>query len=168
MKIRSILIALVALMLLTACNAEWQKPVNLTPEEKTALEKQIITNRTTLESGALEGISEDTEEALFYWIEIARAYESLGNLKKAAKTYEEARKIYPRSEAIEVNLANVYQQAQLADKAIAQYLNVVEMFHSTKYYNQVAWVYAEQKRDLKKAEFYVTEWQKMAEEPILV
>jgi tetratricopeptide (TPR) repeat protein len=150
---------LLAVLFLSGCiKSNWRIDVDLTEEElqetKAKVEEYIDKTKNYR-----PGEDYTTPEPpIPFWVELARAQEKLGNLGDALKTYEKAKEIYSRSQAIEHNIGRLYEKAGEYKKAIEQYLYIVEEFQKDGYLYDVTWAYIKAK-DRQNAEKYFNAWQ---------
>jgi len=153
--------SLLAIVLLAGCTllgSNWTIDVDLTEEEQQELEATVKEYEDKIKNYEPGPIFNTPEPSIPLWIELARAQKNLGHLGDALKTYEKAKKIYPRSQAIENNIGRLYEKAKEYEKAVEQYLYVYEEFQDPGYLYDITWIYIEIK-DRKNAEKYFNAWQ---------
>lgn len=142
------------IFLLTACSsANWNIKVDINQEERTKLTEDISRLNKEIENYKPNEELNTPEVPISVWINLARSYEYLGNLKMSLKTLEKAKKFYDRSQAIENNIAKLYQKAGDYQKAIEQYLYLIDEFQDSKYYYDIIKIYIN-KKDLENSEKY--------------
>lgn len=148
-------IFIVVLFFLTACQSSWKIDVDLTAAEREQYEQNIVDFKLKIKNFDPENTSDTT---IPFYVEVGRAQENLGQLGDALKTYQKAKKIYPRSQAIENNIGRLYERVGEYEKAVEQYLYIAEEFQEPRYIYDVTWVYIKTK-DRKNAEKYFNIWQ---------
>ncbi|MBU1018135.1 tetratricopeptide repeat protein [Patescibacteria group bacterium] len=150
---------LLAVLFLSGClQTDWTVKVDLTDEEKQETQATIADYKDKIKNYEPDDVFFTLDPPIPFWVELARAYESLGQLGDALDTYEKAKTYYPRSQAIENNIGRLYEKAEKYEKAVEQYLYVAEEFQEPKYYYDITWVYLKAK-DRKNAEKYFNIWQ---------
>lgn len=77
-----------------------------------------------LEKAADHGASE--KDLAEWWPVLGRCYESLGNYQKALMAYQQAHQLKPNSVDRQLDLARVYAQVDLNDKAVELYEDVLK------------------------------------------
>lgn len=146
-------------LLLTGClGGKWNVDVDLTEDEIKWLDAKVIEFSLKIKNYEPTEKITTPDPPLPYWLELARSYENLGKLGKALDTYEDAREFYSRSQAIENNVAKIYEKAGEYEKAVEQYQHLVEEFQEDKYLRNITKIYIELK-DRKTAEKYFNLWQ---------
>lgn len=146
-------------LLLTGCfGGKWNIDVDLTEDEKKWQEAKVAEFSLKIKNYEPNEEFTTPDPPLPYWLELARSYENLGKLGKALDTYEKASKIYSRSQAIENNMAKIYQKAGEYEKAVEKYQYLVESYQEDKYLRDITKIYIELK-DRKTAEKYFNLWQ---------
>lgn len=148
-----ILLILVAL-LLTACQAKWQIDVDLTPEKRAEILAEIKEVKITIQ----EQIRETEKAGYMAYVNLARAYEKLGNLGTAIKIYTDAIADGMHSSAVYNNLGRLYEKVGEYDLAVEQYQILVDKFMENRYLYDITWAYIRAK-DSKNAEKYFNAWQ---------
>jgi len=106
-----------AVILLVGCNA-YKIEIDLTPEEIKEVKDEI----TMLKEEIANFVPSD--EGLIAWqaiIELARAYEELGELGKAIEVYEDVLNQGHKTKAILNNLGRLYEQTEQYGMAITMY-----------------------------------------------
>lgn len=144
--------------LLSACNAKWNKEVSLSPEERVAIEQEIQENKAIIKQQIKNRTSGQAEPMAY--VNLARGYVRLGELKKAEGVYKKAIKKGSFSSALHNNLARLYEDVEEYDKATEQYQILVEKFGEEQYLYDITWAYIH-KKDRKAAEKYFNKWQRL-------
>ncbi len=148
-----------ATLFLAGCiQSGWTVKVDLTDEERQQAEATVAEYADRIKHYEPDEIFNTPEPPIPFWVELARAYEKLGKLGDALDTYEKAKKIYTRSQAVEHNIGRLYEKAGKYEDAVNQYLYIAEEFQEPKYYYDITWVYIKAK-DRKNAEKYFNVWQ---------
>lgn len=151
-------IFLISSLLLTACGQIQDAPlqdvnVELSNEAKTEVSAQV----QSLEEELAKQKAENDIDFLKV-VELARAYESLGQITKTAQIYEDF--LAERSNStILNNLGVLYEEHGQYTKAIAQYQRLVDEYDEPDYLNKIARVYAQAKNARKAKEAYEA-WKK--------
>jgi len=127
----------------------------LTPEAKTKIENEVKIIKDTL----AQQIRKDGMGESMAYINLARSYEKLGNLKRAEQVYKDAIATGMNSGALHNNLGRLYEKVSEYDDAVKQYTILINKFKETKYLYDITWAYIKDK-NFKKAEDYYELWKK--------
>ncbi|MBN2095905.1 tetratricopeptide repeat protein [Candidatus Peregrinibacteria bacterium] len=149
---------LTTLFLAGCLQSGWTVKVDLTDEERQEVQATVTEYKDKIKNYEPDEVFFTPDPPIPFWVELARAYETLGQLGDALDTYEKAKDYYPRSQAIENNIGRLYEKAGKYEEAVEQYLYVAEEFQEPKYYYDITWVYIKAK-DRKNAEKYFNIWQ---------
>jgi tetratricopeptide (TPR) repeat protein len=164
MKILSkILASLLVAIVLTSCGSKWNVKVDLTPEERAAAQTEIADMKSAIENfigpqGEIPGLE---------IIRLAKAYEKLGDRKKAIDLYVSWVKDY-RAKSLVNNLGRLYEQVGEVELAVKQYQRIIDEYMDSDYLYDITWAYihaAEASNGKialdyrKKAEKYFNIWQ---------
>jgi tetratricopeptide (TPR) repeat protein len=141
-------------ILLTSCQSKWKVDTDLTPEERQKIESEIKVIKEMIENQTDEN---GTGESMAY-VNLARGYEKLGDLKKAVNVYKDAIASGLYTSSIYNNLGKLYEKLEEYDLAIAQYQILVNSFMENRYLYDITWAYIKAK-DRKNAEKYFNAWQ---------
>lgn len=155
---KKISLALIAVFLLSACTGKWNKPAEITQELKKQYETTVAEFEFKIKNYQPDDVFNTPEPPIPFWVELARAQEGLGLFGDALETYEKAKEIYPRSEAIENNIGRIYEAVGEYEMAVAQYQYIFETFQDSDYLYDIARVYIDAK-DRKNAEKFFNAWQ---------
>ncbi len=148
-----------AVLFLTGCfNFNWTIDVDLTEEQRQKYKDTILEIGEKIKNYEPTDEFTTPEPPIPYWMELARSQKGLGRLGDALKTYEKAKEIYGRSQAIEHNIGRLYEDAKEYKKAVEQYLYITEEFQNDAYLYDITWVYIKAE-DRKNAEKYFNAWQ---------
>jgi len=149
-----ILILVIAVSLLTACKS-WSVQVDLTPEETQATHAEIQQLKDEIKNFVPPA---EGEIAWVQYIDLARAYEKLGDLKSAIKTYKDVLDDGYKTQSIIHNIGRLYEQVGEYDLAIEQYQRLVDEYMERNYLYDITWAYIRAK-NRKEAEKYFNSWQ---------
>ena len=156
---KNFILSLLAIIFLTGCfNFNWTVDTDLTDAEHQKYKDTILEYKGKIKNYEPADEFATPEPPIPYWVELARAQEGLGKLGDALKTYEDAKEIYQRSQAIEHNIGRLYEEAKEYEKAVEQYLYIVEEFQNDAYLYDITWAYIRAK-DRQNAEKYFNAWQ---------
>lgn len=137
---KKLLLTLLAITLLSACTSSYTRPVDLTDEERTAIEATIADMQQKAAdfkpANEFDRIIPDQET-----IEIARSYEKLGELGKAIDAYTYWLDQGHKTRAFISNLGRLYEQVGEAQKAVEQYQRLIDEYQDPAYYFDIAWAY---------------------------
>jgi len=153
-KITTLLIAIFAVMLLTACQNKWQIDVDLTPDERAKIETEIEETKAIIK----EQIKQDGSGNTMAYVVLARSHEKLGDLGKAIQVYKDVLDDGMFSSAVHNNLGRLYEKVGEYDLAVEQYQILIDEFLESRYLYDITWAYIRAK-DHKKAEKYFNAWQ---------
>jgi len=153
-KIAKLIIILFTCLFLTACQSNWKVETNLTPDERTKIQNEIKTIKITIENQTKK---DGKGEAMAY-VNLARAYEKLGDLKKATDVYKNAISKGLFASSIYNNLGKLYEKVGEYELAIEQYNILISDFVMDRYLYDITWAYIRAK-DRKMAEKYFNAWQ---------
>ena len=120
MKITKLTIIVTAVMLLAACSS-YKVEVDLTTEEIQKVKAEI----TSLKEEIRDFVTED--EGAIAWqaiIDLALAYQELGELGKAIRVYEDQINQGHKTKAILNNLGRLYEKTEQYGMAIAMYQRI--------------------------------------------
>ncbi len=124
-----------ALFLLSACQAEpAPNPLNLSAEQQQGLAQQIERLEAELEA---QPKGEDPDHAKV--LGLARAYEDLGQAKKALKIYQDYLEDGHVSAAMLNNAGRLHEKLGQHEEAIAYYQRLVEDYADLNYLYDIAW-----------------------------
>lgn len=147
----------IVLLILAGCGfGSYKVDVDLTPEQI----QEIQANIKTLEQEIDDFVPGD-EGGLIAWqaiIDLARAYEELGELGKAIRVYEDVLAEGHVTKAILNNLGHLYEKTEQYDKAIAMYQRINDEYFDHDYLYDITWAYI-RAGDRKNAEKYFNAWQ---------
>lgn len=140
-------------MLLTACGSKWQVEVDLTPEQRQAIEASIKELKKSLKN-----VEDPTEASSQEIIDLARAYQQLGDMKSAIDLYESYIKKGRVRQVMLHNLGRLYEEVKEYDLAVEQYQHIIDKYFDNNYLYDItrAYIRAEER---KKAEKYFNAWQ---------
>jgi tetratricopeptide (TPR) repeat protein len=137
---KKLLLTLLAITLLSACTSSYTKKVDLTPEERAAIEATIAEYQQKAAdfkpADQFDRIIPDQET-----IEIARGYEKLGELGKAIDAYTYWLDQGHKTRAFISNLGRLYEQVGETKKAVEQYQRMIDEYQDVAYYYDIAWAY---------------------------
>jgi len=146
----------IAVMVLTGCSLKsFKVAVDLAPEKI----KEIKTDIQTLQNEIDNFVP--SAEAAIPWqaiIDMARAYEELGELGKAVKVYEDVLAEGKASKSILNNLGRLYEQTGQYDNAVTIYQRISDEYFDHAYLYDITWAYI-RAGDRKNAEKYFNAWQ---------
>ena len=91
-------------------------------------------------------------------IELSRSYESLGELGKAIRVYEDVLDDGNKTKAILNNLGRLYEKTEQYEKAVAMYQRISDEYFDHGYLYDITWAYIHA-GDRKNAEKYFNAWQ---------
>ena len=154
MNITRLAIIGIAIILLAACNP-YKIDVDLTSEETESIKSKI----TSLKEEIVNFVHED--EGVIAWqaiIDLALAYEELGDLGKAIQIYEDVLNDGHKTKAILNNLGRLYEKTEQYDLAIVMYQRINDEYFDHDYLYDITWAYI-RAGDRKKAEKYFNAWQ---------
>jgi len=165
MKITTkLFISLAVILTLTACGSKWQKAVSLTAEEIAATKTEIANVKEAIKNfKGPEGEIPNLEI-----IQLAEAYQKLGDLKKAADLYLSWLDKGFKTKAIIHNLGRVYEDAGQYELAVKQYQRIIDEYGDDDYLYDITWTYIKAAQNSsgqtaidyrKKAEKYFNLWQ---------
>ena len=149
-----ILILVISLSFLTACKS-WNAQVDITPEDKQAVQDEIqkikdeITNFVPPEKGVI---------AWQQYIALSQAYEKLGDMKSAIKTYKDVLDDGYKTQAIINNLGVLYEKVGEYDLAVEQYKRIVDEYLDRNYLYNITWAYIRAGNRKEAAKFF-NAWQ---------
>ena len=141
-------------LLLTACNT-YKIEVDLPVDEIADIKSEIDLIKKEIADFS------PTDGATIAWAEIidlARAYESLGEIGKAIKVYEDVLNDGHVTKAILNNLGRLYEKTEQYGEAIAMYERIDEEYFDHDYLYDITWAYIKA-GDRKSAEKYFNAWQ---------
>jgi len=155
-------LALVATFVLTACglnSSQWNQEVTIPSAQRAEYEARIqeLTYRIANYEATEEG--ESIFPPIYYYVDLGRAYEGLGNYKGAMKAYQDGAKANTQSQALDHNIGRLYEKVGLYKKAIAQYQMIVEKYDAKGYLYDITWAYIRDE-DLEGAKKNYDEWKK--------
>ncbi|MCK5612228.1 tetratricopeptide repeat protein [Candidatus Pacearchaeota archaeon] len=148
------LIIILSIFVLSACQSKWSPEVDLTPEERSAIEAEIVEIQSSID----EQISESEKADINTYIRMARKYEDLGSLKKSEAIYKQLIEEKRVSSTIHNNLAQLYETVEDYEKAIEQYTILTDTLFESQYLKNITWVYIKT-GERKLAEKYFNAWQ---------
>jgi tetratricopeptide (TPR) repeat protein len=138
-----VLIFVIMVSLLTACKS-WNVQVDLTPEEKAQIQTEIKDLNVLIEKYMKDTKNvENWEDAIPHQeiIRVAQAYEKLGDIESAVKTYKNVLDKGYKTKAIINNLGRLYEQVGEYDLAVKQYLLLVDEYMDRNYLYDITWAY---------------------------
>ena len=148
-----LLLIIISIVFLTACNSKWDVEVNLTPIEKERAEQEMKEAKAVIAKEQ----KNNTKGSAMAYVVLARAYEKMGDRKKAAKVYTDAIEYGLLSRAIYNNLGKLYERVGEYKLAIKQYEALIDTMKEAKYYYDIASVYIKLK-DEDNASIYYDMW----------
>jgi tetratricopeptide (TPR) repeat protein len=141
-------------MMLVGCNA-YKIEIDLSPEEIKEVKDEI----TVLKEEIANFVpSDDSTIAWQEIIELARAYEELGELGKAIDVYVDVLNDGHKTKAILNNLGRLYEQTEQYGMAITMYERIHKEYLDQDYLYDITWAYI-RAGDRKSAEKYFNAWQ---------
>jgi len=150
---KKLALILICALFLTACGS-YNIQVDLTPEQRAEIEAKIEELKEEIENFQ----SENTDLAWRPIIKMAEAYEDLGELDKAIKTYKDVLDSGKKTRAIIHNLGRLYEKVGEYDLAIEQYQRIVDEYFDMDYLYDITWAHIRAK-NRKEAEKYFNAWQ---------
>ncbi len=151
---KKLILLILTIFLLTACQAKWQIDVDLTPEKRAEIQAEI----KEIKAAIKEQIKEAEKASYMAYVNLARAYQKLGKLGKAIKVYRDVMPDDIASSATHNNLGRLYEKVGEYGLAVEQYQILVDKFTEKRYLYDITWAYIRAK-DSKNAEKYFNEWQ---------
>ena len=142
------------IMVLGACTSGYNVSVNLGEEEKKSIEADIIKQQDDIKNYKAEDGSIPSASI----ISLALDYEKMGKLGKAISLYESWLKKGYRAFALINNLGKLYEKVGETDKAVEQYLRLINEYQEDRYLYDITWAYINGK-DRRNAEKYFNLWQ---------
>lgn len=152
-KFTTLLIIIFTALSLTACQSKWKIDTKLTPEAKAKIENEITGIKLILD----KQVRKDGMGESMAYVNLARAYEKLGNLKKVEKIYKDAIATGINASALHNNLGRLYERVGEYDNAVKQYTILINKFQEKVYLYDITWAYIRAK-NFKKAEDYYELW----------
>jgi tetratricopeptide (TPR) repeat protein len=157
MKINRLFIIGFGVLLLAGCKLGGYKvDVDLTPEKADEIQTEI----ESLKQAIKDYVPNETD-GLIAWreiIELAKAYENLGELGEAIKVYEDVLADGYKTKSVLNNLGRLYEKTEQYDKAIAVYQQINDEYIDHGYLYDITWAYI-RAGDRKNAEKYFNAWQ---------
>ena len=136
-QFNKLVFVMIASILLTACQSKWDREVDLTPEEKLAIENQISETKEAIKAQISSRDSGKAEPMAY--VNLARAYVKIGKFKRAERVYKSAIKSGLFSSALHNNLGRLYEEVGDYKRAIEQYEILINDFLEENYWYNVTW-----------------------------
>ena len=146
------LLLITATLFLSACS--YKVEVDLAPEEIDVIKVEISQLKTEIKN--FEG--EEGEIPNLLIVQLARAYEDIGEIGKAIDIYKDVLNDGYKTRAIIHNLGRLYEKAEEYDKAIEMYQFMIDEYFESKYLYDITWAYI-YSGNRKEAEKYFNAWQ---------
>lgn len=153
-KFTHLLIIVLSIFVLSACQSKWSPEMNLPPEEISAIHEKIEEVETFID----QEIKQKGKAEITAYISVARQYKKLGEYKKVESIYKKLIADGRVSGAIHNNLANIYEEVEEYEKAIEQYTILTDKLLEPQYLKNITWVYIKM-GERKLAEKYFNAWQ---------
>lgn len=156
MKLNKLFIIGFSAFLLAGCNS-YKVEVDLPVDEIQSIKSEIKTLRETIDNY----VQKTPDDGTIAWVEIidlARAYQDLGEMGKAIKVYEDVLATGEKTKAILNNLGRLYEKTEQYDKAIAVYQRINDEYFDHDYLYDITWAYIKA-GDRKNAEKFFNAWQ---------
>ncbi|MBU0727135.1 tetratricopeptide repeat protein [Patescibacteria group bacterium] len=149
-KLLSLLV--VSIILLSGCFNSHKIAVDLTDEEIKQIEFDIEVLKYEIEHYTGEG------KAALEIVELARAYQKLGELDKAIEVYKDVLSDGYTLSVAHHNLGRLYEDVGEFDLAVEQYQAIIDKFNDLDYLYDITWAYI-RAGNRKEAEKYFNAWQ---------
>ena len=137
---------------------QWKVSVKMSPEQRAQYEKQVKDLMSGIQNYKAVKSGDSVYAPLADYIDLARAYEHLGDYANALETYQRALGLHKRSQAVVNNLGRLYEAVGEYDKAVQQYLTLIKDYNEPNYAYDITWAYI-RAGDRKNAEKYFNQWQ---------
>ena len=146
------LLLITATLFLSACGKTVE--VDLTTDEIKSVKSEISQLKDYISSYK----SKNGEIPNLKIVELARAYEDIGEIGKAIRVYKDVLDDGFKTRAIINNLGKLYEKSEEYDKAIEMYQLMIDEYFEMRYLRDIVWahIYAGNR---KEAEKYFNAWQ---------
>lgn len=139
---------------MAACGTKYSVDVNLPPEEKAAVLKEMQEMKDAI-------AAYDTSDNTIPFgqiITLSRDYEKLGDLDNAISNYKDWLDKGYKTKSIIHNLGRLYEKVGEVELAVTQYKRLIEEYNDDNYLYDITWAYINAKQR-KEAEKFFNLWQ---------
>ncbi len=154
MKIIKFFVIAFSVLLMLGCS-KYKVEVDLPQDQIGEIEARIDSLKEEIKAYVPEDGNSIAWQSI---IDLARAYEELGDLGKAIEVYEDVLVDGNKTKAILNNLGKLYEKTEQYDKAVAMYSRINDEYFDHDYLYNITWAYI-RAGDRKMAENYFNAWQ---------